>query len=199
MIALGDVPGWAAAAGTVGSFIAGFILLKQQGKQLSILRRQLEEQDVVNVRSQATKVSVWPLQVLPTGGPVADPDSGFPTSSPGDEQDVTIMIRNSSDETIWNLQAVAWSDWFARPLHYAFEPWQFVPPQQDVSFSVRVRVTGFPGVNHLLPPVAILFDDSSGLQWGRNARGHLIQFTDRRPNVETLNSSFNPWLLESHD
>jgi len=160
MILWGDVPTWVAAVGTVGSLVAGGVLLSQQGRQITDQRRS-------DSKSQAKLVSAWPVSVT----------SITQKSAPGKPVErAEITLQNGSDEPIWRCKIWVWSGFTLHPVDRQGALYQLVVPK--TLHSVAILFNGEPHSGAELPPVVIMFDDAAGLHWARNAQGQLFRLDD---------------------
>lgn len=181
MIAWGDFPTWVAAIATVGTFTGGLIILGSQGKQLILLRQDAARQQFERIRAQARLISAWP-----TGF-----DAGLGT--------VSYSVANASDEPAWGILGIIFSDWTEHP-ERVFFPIEVLGPHalQPGAAPLAVTVTPSGPRPHFLPPLVVLFSDSAGVRWARNAEGRLFQLSDGQAAIPIaeLAEQPEPWRLD---
>lgn len=172
----GDVPTWFAAVGTFGSLVAGGVLLRQQGRQISELKRN-------DAKSQAKLVSAWPVSAARPNGGSSRVES------------VTVTIQNVSDEPVWECKIWVWSGNTQVPVdRKAFKYQIFVPKRQS---DTEIVLNGEPHSGTDLPPVVLMFNDAAGLHWIRSANGKLMQIdVDACIAIEVWFSTDPPWPYE---
>lgn len=180
MVAWGDFPTWVAAVATVGTFTGGLVILLDQGRQLTLLRREAVERQDDRVRAQARQISAW--------------STGFD----GAKSTVDIGCANVSDEPAWRIQGIIFSDWTKYPNNVVFVL-EVLGPKEFKSLSFPLKVTVSPtGPNpHVLPPMVVMFNDSAGIRWARNADGRLFKLDAAQAALllSDIASQPEPWRL----
>jgi hypothetical protein len=152
----GSVPDWLAALGTVAAFGVALRLL---AKELAA-RREAEED---RRREQARSIGAWPTAPVPEHPRAAN-------------QVFTVILRNGSQEPVYNVQAVMkHPDLSSDEVRRAgWSTWQLtlgiLPPGENFT---KLRLVPYqPG------PIELSFTDAQGRRWTRHTDGRLLGEAD---------------------
>jgi hypothetical protein len=178
-----DVVGiWVGSIGTVGAFVTGFVLLRQQGRDLEAAREDKR-------REPARRVSAWcvevraerddmdsegvPHKTLPTwrlGRP--DPPEGEVSGA----HVVVIRAINGGQEPVSDVWLRTADNWNDPPNSTSVLPIDVLEPGADRTFEIALPLSGraFTTFYTGKPPVEIRFVDASGRGWHRLPKGELI-------------------------
>lgn len=177
-IELGSLADWIAALGTVGALIASLVVLRYE---INVRRADSRERIEEERRSQARRISCWPLEVKAR----RDVDEmGRSLQGMGGNSSVRVALRNASAEPAYDVVVHVRHTYEKSAGAMGSFPF-LLPP--DTTREVWVDGVDLPGGGLAgLPYVELVFRDVKGRRWLRAHSGRLLEMDDERQWVELV-------------
>jgi len=138
-----------------------------QRRQLRLVQKQLDAQELAKESAQADLVSAWVANIGVTG----QNQDGI--NVPGPVQTVVVKCRNASQLPVWDGGVIVRSEWVPEPHDIQRQRFHVIAPNETLTLNVKIDLNLKPNETATPPPVEMRFTDSGGTPWRRSPEGRL--------------------------